>query len=144
MTARAFFDTNILVCFHDNREPEKQRVAGQLLRTHMADRRLVLSTQVLQEFFVTVTQKLRAMPAAQAKALIGDYLQTHVVTVNPGHLLDAIDLHERYQLSFWDALILAAAKSAGVAVLFSEDFAHGQVYDGVRVENPFLAGTIAH
>jgi predicted nucleic acid-binding protein len=137
MTDRVFFDTNILVYFHDTREPDKQRVAEQLLRTHLADRRLVLSTQVLQEFFVTVTQKLRAVPAAQAKALISDYSKTHVVTVNPGHILDAIDLQERYQLSFWDGLILAAAKSAGAAVLCSEDFAHGEAYDGVRVENPF-------
>jgi predicted nucleic acid-binding protein len=68
---------------------------------------------------------------------VADYARLDVIRIEPHHILDAIDVHLRYRLSFWDGLILAAAKSGGAAVLFTEDLSDGQVYDGVRVENPF-------
>lgn len=138
MTERAFFDTHVLIYLHDRRFPERRRQAAEVFRKSLESRNAYLSTQVLQEFFVAVTHKLANLPADQARSLVAEYAQLHVVTVRPHHILEAIDLKERYRLSFWDGLILAAALSAGATLLYSEDFSHGQRYEGLRVENPFL------
>ena len=138
MTDRAFFDTNILVYLFDTRDSQKRAVARQLLGRYFSEKRGVLSTQVLQEFFVNVTRKAAQLSSNEARAIVANFLQVDVVVVSGSHILNAIDLHQRYQLSFWDGLILAAAKAGGASILFSEDLSHGRVYDGVRVENPFL------
>lgn len=137
MTDRAFFDTNILVYLFDKHDPQNRAIAGQLVGRYFSEERGVLSTQVLQEFFVNVTRKAAQLPSSEATVVVANFLQMEVVVVTGAHILDAIAIHERYQLSFWDGLILAAAKSAGATVLLSEDFSHGAVYDGVTVENPF-------
>ena len=139
MIEAAFFDTNVLVYLYDARAPDKQRMARELVGRYFSERKAAVSTQVLQEFFVTVTQKAARLPLRQAKALVGDYMQLNVITIAPVHILDAIDLQEHFGISFWDALIVAAAKAAGARILFSEDLSHGQAYEGVRVQNPFLA-----
>jgi predicted nucleic acid-binding protein len=139
MTELAFFDTNILVYIHDRSSTAKRRTALELFRCHSTDRTLVLSTQVLQEFFVTVTEKAARVPVAQARGLVADYSRLNVVSIQSGHVLEAIDVKARFRLSFWDALILAAAKSAEARVLYTEDLSHGRDYDGVRAHNPFLA-----
>ena len=139
MNNTAFFDTNILVYLFDRREDHKRAIAAEVWGRCAIEKRGVLSTQVLQEFFVTITQKAAQLTGPEAQAVIIEFLQLEVVTVTPLLILEAIDVRERYRLSFWDGLILAAAKSAGASLVYSEDFAHGQVYDGVRVENPFLA-----
>ncbi len=137
MIETAFFDTNILVYLHDQRLPRKQAIARELFHLYFSERKGILSTQVIQEFFVSITRKAARLPIQEAKRLVADYLQLHVVTVHPLHILDAIDIQARLQLAFWDALIVAAAKSAGASVLFSEDFSHGHTYDGVQVTDPF-------
>ncbi len=137
MNETAFFDTNILVYMHDQQSDYKQGIARELFGKYFSERRGALSTQVIQEFFVSVTGKAARMPILGAKKLVADYLQLNVITVQPAHILDAIEIQSRHQLSFWDALVLAAAKSAGATLLFSEDFSHGRVYDGVRAHNPF-------
>lgn len=138
MAERAFFDTNLLIYLHDRRSPEKRRRAAEVFRKSLETRDVYLSTQVLQEFFVAVTHKLANLPAEQARSLVAEYAQLHVITVRPHHILEAIDLKGRYRISFWDGLILAAALSAEATVLYSEDFSHGQRYGGLRAENPFL------
>ncbi len=138
MAERAFFDTNLLIYLHDRRFPEKRRRAAEVFRKSLDTRDVCLSTQVLQEFFVAVTHKLANLPAEQARSLVAEFAQLHVITVRPHHILEAIDLKGRYRVSFWDGLILAAALSAGATVLYSEDFSHGQRYGGLRAENPFL------
>ncbi len=139
MTELAFFDTNILLYMFDLSALEKRSIAGEVFQRHIREGRGVLSTQVLQEFYVGVTGKVAGLPVSRAKALVADYMQFNVVVVHPAHILNAIDIQTRFRLSFWDGLILAAAKSAGATILFSEDLSHGQVYDGVRVQNPFRA-----
>jgi len=133
-----FFDTNVLVYVHDQRSPYKREVARRLYSAHLYGGSIALSTQVLQEFFVTVTQKAQQIPVREARSLVSHLAGLNVVRIEPEHVLSAIDLHARYRLSFWDSLIIVAAKSAGAQAVLSEDLGHGQIYDGVRVENPFL------
>jgi predicted nucleic acid-binding protein len=96
----------------------------------------VLSTQVLQEYFVSATRKLRLDPA-KARARIDVYLSFEVVSIRVDHVLGAIDLHRLRALSFWDALVVKCAAESGCDVLLSEDLQHGAVIEGVTVENPF-------
>ncbi|HKW99586.1 MAG TPA: PIN domain-containing protein [Bryobacteraceae bacterium] len=134
-----FFDTNVLVYVHDQRFPSKRQQARRLYSRYLYQDAVVLSTQVLQEFFVTVTRKATRISTREAKELVRQLAELPVVTIESDHILAAIELHSRYQISFWDALIIVAAKAARASVVLSEDLGHGQVYDGVRVENPFVA-----
>jgi predicted nucleic acid-binding protein len=103
------------------------------------DRCGVLSTQVLQEFYVNIRKKARApVSAADAKQWLADYLNWEVVVNDGNAVIEAIDLEERYRVSFWDALILQAASSAGAAIVYSEDLSHGQQYANLLVQNPLL------
>ena len=140
MSAKHFVDTNILVYAHDVAAGDKHARARSLVEQLWADRSGVLSTQVLQEFYVNIRKKARApLAAAEARQWISDYLNWEVV-VNDGHsVLEAIELEERYEISFWDALIVQAANTARATVLYSEDLSHGQHYSNVTVENPLLA-----
>lgn len=95
-----------------------------------------MSFQVLQEYFVTVTKKLH-VDAALARRKVELLAEFDVVAVAVSDILAAIDLHRLHALSFWDALILRAAKRAGCSVLFSEDMQHAREIDGVRIVNPF-------
>jgi predicted nucleic acid-binding protein len=133
-----FFDTNVLVYVHDQHSPFKREVARRLYSAHLYGGSIALSTQVLQEFFVTVTRKAQQIPVREARNLVSHLAGLNVVSIEPAHVVSAIDLHARHQLSFWDSLIIIAAKSAGAQLVLSEDLGHGQTYDGVRVENPFL------
>ena len=133
-----FFDSNVLVYVHDQRFPHKRETARRLYASYLYQDAIALSTQVLQEFFVTVTRKASQKSVGEAKNLVSHLAGLHVVTIDADHIIAAIELHSRYQLSFWDSLIIVAAKAAQAAVVFSEDMGHKQVYDGVRVENPFV------
>ena len=134
-----FFDSNVLVYVHDQRFPHKRETARRLYASYLYQDAIALSTQVLQEFFVTITRKASQMSVGEAKNLVGYLAGLRVVTIDTDHIIAAINLHSRYQLSFWDSLIIVAAKAARAAVVLSEDMGHMQVYDGVRVENPFFA-----
>jgi predicted nucleic acid-binding protein len=99
----------------------------------------ILSTQVLQEFYVNVRRKAQQpITVEQARALVFDYLAWNPVVNDGADLLAAIDLEKRYQLSFWDSLIVAAARKSGASIIYSEDFNHGQQFGPVEVRNPFL------
>ena len=132
-----FFDTNVLVYVHDQRFPHKREIARRLYATYLYQDAIVLSTQVLQEFFVAITRKTSQVPVREAKSLVTRLAELPLVNIDGDHILGAIDLHARYQISFWDALILQAAQSAGVAILYTEDLSDGQRYGTVRVVNPF-------
>jgi len=138
MSALAFFDTNVLIYMHDERAGYKRDAALAMFRRHLYAETLVISTQVLQEFWVTISRKIENIALGEAKAIMAEYARLNVVVISPAHVLQAIELQARHQLSFWDSLILVSAKAAGAGILLSEDFAHGRVYDGVRVENPFV------
>lgn len=134
-----FIDTNVLVYLFDADAPEKQAKARELYAELALTGRALLSTQVLQEFYVTVTRKLGVpLPAEQAEQIVEEFTQLPLVQVDGPMVLRAIARHRRHQHSFWDALIIEAALSAGAERLLSEDLQHGRTVDGIRIENPFL------
>lgn len=136
MPGRSFFDTNVLIYADDKADPAKQRRALDLIAEHRRGRTGVVSLQVLQEYFVTVTRKLH-LDARIARRKVELLAEFDVATPEVADILAAIDLHRLYGLSFWDALILRAAKEAGCTVLFSEDMQDTREIEGVRIVNPF-------
>ena len=138
-----FVDTNILLYANAPDQGQKYELAKELLTRLWTDGNGVVSTQVLQEFFVNLS-KHRSTPLdpVTARAAVENLL-TWTVIVNDGRsVLDAIDIQSRYRLSFWDALIVQAAERAGAAKLYSEDL-NEQYYGEVEVINP-LAVTRVH
>ena len=136
MTARSFLDSNILLYTDSADAVAKQRRAIELLAEHRLARTGVVSLQVLQEYFVAATRKL-AVDAGTARRKVELFANYHVVVLDVEDVLAAIDLHRLHQLSFWDALVVRAAKEGGCAVLYSEDLQDGRSIDGVRIINPF-------
>ena len=136
MSARSFFDTNVLVYADDKAAPAKQRRALDLIAQHRRDGTGVVSLQVLQEYFVTVTRKLRVDPQV-ARRKVELLAEFDVAAPQVPDILAAIDLHRLHGFSFWDALVLRAAKQAGCSVLLSEDFQTAREVDGVQIVNPF-------
>lgn len=133
----AFFDTNVLLYTDDAGARAKQAAASDLVTAALRAGRAVFSTQVLQEYYVAATRKLGVAEAtAQRKVeILG---RSRIVVIGAADVVAAIELHRLSRLSFWDALIVHAARSAGAAVLYSEDFQPGAVLGGVRVVNPFI------
>ena len=141
MSRAAFVDTNVLVYLFDASAPTKRARAEALLESLVRAGRLRLSTQVLQEFFVASTKPRRPLlGAAAALAALQRFAELPLVSVSPAGLLAAADRAVRTGMHLYDAMIVEAALMAGCEVLYSEDLQHGQVIDGVRIENPFLAG----
>ena len=136
MSARSFFDTNILVYADDKSSPAKQRRAVELIGEHRIDGTGVVSLQVLQEYFVTVTRKLQ-VDAKIARRKVELLAEFDVAAPDVADILAAVYLRRLHGLSFWDALVLRTAKQAGCRVLFSEDFQHARQMDGIRIVNPF-------
>lgn len=138
MPAERFLDTNILLYGYDLDAPSKRLVAQALIEEgwsrvgHSA-----ISAQVLQEFHVNFVRSGHA--PEEASALVGDFSRWPVIDNSLQLLRLGLSLQARWQLSLWDAMILAAAKTSGARELFSEDFNHGQDYGGIRVINPFLS-----
>jgi predicted nucleic acid-binding protein len=134
--SKVFFDTNILVYQMDKRDADKRDACRDLVRGAVAQGDAVISTQVLQEFYVVATLKLGVDPIL-AKSIVHTFENMEVVTVGRDHINDAIDASLQYRLSFWDALIVVAAESARCEQLYSEDFSEGRVIRNVRIVNPF-------
>lgn len=135
MSAKVFLDSNILVYAQDAGSADKQRRSRELITrlAHSGDG--VISTQVMQEFFVSATRKLGVAPLA-AKAILKTFTIFEIVTAGPELIHEAIDCAVLNAISFWDALILAAAASAGCGTLLTEDLSNGQIIMGVKVQNP--------
>lgn len=131
-----FFDTNVLLYADDADAGAKTRIARELLHGSVAARTGVVSTQVLQEFYVNARKRLQ-LDGAAARARIEVYLGFDVVTVTPALLLAAVDLNRLDSVSFWDALVIRAAEHAGCDTLYSEDLQAGRRFGPVRVVNPF-------
>ena len=136
MPGRVFIDANILLYAQDASAPRKQRTSRDVITRLASSADGVVSTQVLQEFYVAATRKLGVPPLA-AKGILKTFAVFDTVQVSPPLIQEAIDCAILNQLSFWDALILAAAASAGCGVVLSEDLNPGQVILGVKVQNPF-------
>jgi predicted nucleic acid-binding protein len=136
---KTFFDTNIFLYAQSSADLQKQARAQELVDRYSDLNQLVLSTQVVQEFYSVGSRKL-ALPRQQLKRAAGTLLAFPLVLLGPSHIVKAFEIEERYQVSFWDALILAAAESGGAEVLYTEDLNHGQQYGPVLVLDPFKEG----
>ena len=136
MTAPIFVDTNVLIYALDQADPKKQQAARVWRAELWKSQRGRISFQVLQEFYVKVT---RMWPAAreEARAEVRDLLAWRPVAIDTAVLERSWKIQDRYQLSFWDALIVAAAKSASCYYLLTEDLQSDQNLDGILVINPF-------
>ena len=139
MSDRYFVDTNILMYAHDTSAGVKHERAKMLLEQLWRDRSGVLSTQILQELCVNLLRKARQpVDAKTAAEIVKDYLSWHVVLNDGDSILAALEIQDRYGISFWDALVIRAAQIAGAEILYSEDLSDGQAYGSVRVVNPLI------
>jgi len=135
---RLFVDTNVLVYAYDETADKKHEQAKEIVQNLWETRNGVLSMQVLQEFFITVTRKIpKPADINTAADIVRDYLQWRVVILRGQSIVSAIDIQQRYLLSFWDALILQAAVEGDAACLLTEDLAHGANLCEVEIINPF-------
>ncbi len=133
-----FLDTNILVYAYDLSAGHKHALAAQLVEGCWKNVNGCLSIQVLQEFFVTVTRKIATpLDHHTARQIVADLAHWRLQAPEADDLLQAIDLQQNYQLSFWDSMVLQSATCLGCEQLLSEDFNHGQVFGDVQVINPF-------
>jgi predicted nucleic acid-binding protein len=140
MADKYFVDTNILIYAHDAASGSKRDRARQLIEHLWQSGQGVLSTQVLQELCVNLRRKVaRPLPVDEIQQLIHDYLSWEVIVNTPQSTIQALEIELRYKVSFWDALVINAAETAGAAILYSEDLATGQKYGSVRVMNPLKA-----
>lgn len=138
MSDRLFVDTNVIVYLFDADSPEKQQRAREIFEAEGPHGRLVLSTQVLQEFFVSVTRKLeRPLPDAEAESAAKELAALEVVEIEVPMVLRAISLARRHSLSLWDALIVEAALARGCIRLLTEDMQDGRRFGDLVIENPF-------
>jgi len=139
MSAETFIDTNVLIYAHDADAGDKRRRASEILRELWKTRRGALSVQVLKEFYVNVTRKIpRPLAAAAARDIVQRYGVWTLVETDHRLVMDAIDLVRGVRLSFWDAMIVAAAQRSGAGRLLTEDLNNGQRIGSITVENPFV------
>lgn len=140
MAERAFIDTNVFVYAADVDEPAKRKVANGLIQQLAAERRGVISSQVLVEYVSGARRKL-GHSFAQCRQGLLLMSRFEVVLIKPELVLGAVDLAGTHSLSHWDALIVKAASVSGCRVVLTEDLNHGQMIDGVRIENPFSSAS---
>ena len=137
MPGRVFLDANVLVYAQDIGAPDKQRKSREIIGRVSDSGDGVISTQVMQEYFVAATRKIGVPPLA-AKGVLKTFAVFEIVQVSPALIQEAIDCSILNQLSFWDSLILAAAASAGCSTVLTEDLNPGQIVLGVKIQNPFV------
>lgn len=139
MSDKFFVDTNILLYAHDSGTGIKHERARDLMDRLWSLRQGVLSTQVLQEFAFSLRKRISPpLSARETREWITQYMRWEVVVNMSRSVLNALEIEERYQISFWDALIVQAAESARAETLYTEDLSDGQSYGAVRVVNPLL------
>lgn len=135
---RQFVDTNVLVYAHDLSAGAKHERAKALVLELWDSGNGCLSVQVLQEFYVAVTQKVpRPLSPQVASRIISDLACWHIHTPGPEDVLEAIEIHLRYKVSFWDAMIVRSAQALGCEIVWTEDLHARQLYGKVRIANPF-------
>ena len=138
MKGKAFVDTNILIYAHDLDAGRRNRISVKILRDLWENRTGIISTQVLQEFYVNITRKIpNPLSKSQARGIIESYIVWPVELNDAQTVLAASEIEDRHRLSFWDALIIAAACQAKAEKILTEDLNHGQKIEGILIENPF-------
>jgi len=136
---KIFLDTNIIVYAYDTSAGEKHEKAANTIVDLWDSGLGLISTQVLQEFFVTVTAKLpKPLEPGPASEIISDFLKWDVVINDGDIILDAIEIQTEYGYSFWDSMIITSAIKGGADLLFTEDLTDGHSIKGVAVVNPFI------
>ena len=138
MTGKAFLDTNVFLYLYSQQNPAKHAQAKLLINELSREQNLLVSTQVIQEFYSAGSQRLKLQRDLLVQA-VSRMLKFPIVINGPDEIRSALSNEQRYQISFWDALILAAAESGGAGVLYTEDLNHGQFYGSVLVQNPFTS-----
>jgi predicted nucleic acid-binding protein len=139
MRDNIFLDTNVLVYAHDLDAGDKHDVAAKIIYQLWESKNGVLSTQVLQEFYVTLTKKMpRSLNRVATRKILKEYFSWQVVINDLQIVFQASEIEEAYNISFWDALIVSAAYSKNVATIFTEDLNHGQYIEGIFIQNPFI------
>ena len=139
MNGKVFVDTNILIYAHDLDAGQRNTLSADILRDLWENRIGIISTQVLQEFYVNVTRKIEnPLPKSKARGIIESYLAWPVELNDAKTVLAASEIEERHMLSFWDALIVASARNAEAEKILTEDLNHGQQIEGILIENPFV------
>jgi predicted nucleic acid-binding protein len=134
----AFFDTNILVYAVDESSGEKFEVADKLVERHLVEGDGMISVQVLREFYSASRRLARPLADEQAQQMVGYFSTFNTLPEDARMVVAAVRRSRELQLSLWDALIIEAALAGGADRLLTEDLQHGQVVDGLRIENPFI------
>ncbi len=138
MPDRNFIDTNILVYAYDSADPAKQEHARHILRSGITEETAVLSAQVLGEFFTVATSRIsEPLSAEEAEEVLGILSVLPVVEIDLRLVLRATGIHRRYDINYWDSLIVAAAQRAGCTQILTEDLNTGQSYQNMLAVNPF-------
>lgn len=141
MNDRIFVDTNILVYAHDIDAGEKYQTAGKRISQLWESRSGIISTQVLQEFYVTLTRKIpQLLDKLMVRTILKSYLSWDVVVNNTDIILHASEIEESHMISYRDALIVSAAFSSNADIILTEDLNPGQTIEGILIENPFETG----
>lgn len=136
---KVFLDTNIIVYAYDKSSGKKHEIARQVMINLWNSGLGILSTQVLQEFFVTVTRKIpKRLDINLAKEIVKDLLKWEVVVNDGDGILEAIDIHVEHKYSFWDSMIIQAALSSSATLLLSEDLPDGVIINRLTIKNPFI------
>ena len=140
MSGKFFLDTNIFVYSLDSTAPSKARKATALIRDGIESRCGIVSYQVVQEFFnVAFTRFTRPMPPFTAEEYLATVFRPLLaVHSSPALFVSALQFYHQHRLSWYDCLIVAAAREADCELLYSEDLQHERRFDGLRIENPFL------
>lgn len=137
--SKVFVDTNILVYTLDQKDVEKKDLARRILKKVVESHQPVISTQVINEFYVVAVNKLKSDPIV-VKSIIHNFHNMEIVNTDLDLIEQAIDISVISQLSFWDSLIIAAAEKANCEYVLSEDLNPGQNYRGIKLLNPFSSG----
>ncbi|MEW6570689.1 MAG: PIN domain-containing protein [Nitrospirota bacterium] len=135
---KVFVDTNVIVYAYDKDAGEKHRIAVNIMKDLWHSGLGTISTQVLQEFFVTLTNKISApLKISVVRETIRRLSKWDVLLIDVDTIINATELQERYKYSFWDSLIIASAIEGGAKTILSEDLADGQTIQGITIKNPF-------
>lgn len=135
---KVFVDTNIIVYAYDISAGEKHKKAMEIMEDLWDSGHGIISSQVLQEFFVNATRKIaKPLDVVTAKEIVKDLLKWKVVNVNGDMILEAMDIHSSHKYSFWDSMIIAAAIEGGAGTILSEDLSDSQMVKGAIIKNPF-------
>jgi predicted nucleic acid-binding protein len=139
MSGKAFLDTNIFIYSFDRTDPPKAKLAQRIIQDHAALGNGVISFQVVQEFFNVAFKKFQPVirPEDATNYLLTVLRPFFTVDSSIGLYSAALAIRSRWQLSWYDSLIIAAASEASCSVIYTEDLQHGAKINGVRIENPF-------